>query len=717
MIVHVLHIAGNFKKNLHLMNKIILSGTTAMAILAMSACSSQDFDDLFSNSADMATIKAVISDSDASRTYVDESGKITWAKGDKFYSLSTKFVYTNDEADNVATATFTSSSSEKETGTYAVYPYFDNNTAPSLSGSELTVNLPESYEYTVTDNSFTANLNEPMLGTFSDNTCSFKHLAGVLRLQFSYLPKGTKSVKFEANVRITGQYTTSLEGTPELKQDDQTTGNAVTVNLSTATTEDIENALINIPLPTGSYAGFTVSALDASDNVLFAITTSKTYTLARTNVATYKIKTSSGKTVTYSSVFPADFSKGLQKGWAAVSNSANAQVQTVDNGLQITCNQTAAKYRTDLKYNMFGDYNANKNIWINFDASKYKVFAIKFIGKRPTSGVLKLSNISVAGTWIKNTDGYSLSEQGYTDIVDNDGNHTYYWTIGGDNWTGNISIDRIEVVIADIASDEDKTFTVSSINWYQSEQDLKNSLNLPVVNETNGSRYTDLTSAWKAASDGDVILVKTNQEVSELLNSSDRSITIKGASKDITITRKSSSNMLFLCNTSGKVITIENLTIDGNNDSSSKNLTEASSSGQIVFNNVTIQNAKSSDAKGLVVAKSSGKVALNGITFSNCTTNNDSVDVFVGANGSTIAGNNTVNISIEVNSSNYSIQASSLTNTTPIKLTPYNGVTAFNAGATLVKGTTDTSKFTLNVTGQSLEADSDNNALVVKATE
>jgi hypothetical protein len=422
--------------------------------------------------------------------------------------------------------------------------------------------------------------------------------------------------------------------------------------------------------------------------------------------------------VNYGSVFPVDFSNGLPQGWAAISNNADAQTQIVADGLQITCNQTSAKYRTDIKYNMFGDYNNNADIWIDFDASQYKVFAIKFIGERPTSGVLKLSNISVSKTWIKGTDGYSLSEKGYTDIADADGNHTYYWTIGGDNWTGDISIDRIEIVIADITSDADRTFTVSSINWYKSVEDLEASMSVQqetaVVNKTSNKGFADLTSAWKAAADGDVLLVNENQEVSERLNSEGRSITVKGASQDITITRKARSNMMFLCNSKDCAITLDEITLDGNGEDTDKNFIEASASGQVVFNNVTIQNANSSNNLGLVVAKNSGKVALNGITFTNCSTNNNAVDVFIGANGSTIEGNNSANISIEVNDNAYAIEAiGALTNESAIKLTPY-GATSFNADLALVNGTTDASKFELNSADQHLEADNDNNALVVK---
>jgi hypothetical protein len=424
--------------------------------------------------------------------------------------------------------------------------------------------------------------------------------------------------------------------------------------------------------------------------------------------------------VTYGSVFPVDFAYGVPTGWALPSNNADAQTQTVDDGLQITCNQTAAKYRTDIKYNMFGDYNGNTDIWIDFDASKYKVFAIKFIGERPKSGCLKLSNISVSKSWIKGSEGYSLSEQGWKDLTDADGNHTYYWTVGGDNWTGTLSIDRIEIVIADITDDADKTFTVSSMNWYQSVEELEASLTLQqetaVVNETTKKGYADFTSAWKDAADGAVLLVNEDQEVSERLNSDSRSITVKGATKDTKITRKKAGNMLFLSNSKDCTLTLEDITLDGNGDESDRNFIEASSNGKVVYNNVLISNAKSTNGVGLVVAKNSGKVAMNGLSFENCTTNNDAVEVFIGSHGSTISGNNNVKISIEDNSNAYALTVDGeLTNTTPIKLTPYNKEdNNFTEDYPLVKGTTDASKFVLNTDAtQTLVADEENNLLVV----
>jgi hypothetical protein len=159
----------------------------------------------------------------------------------------------------------------------------------------LTVTLPTSYEYTVSDdNVITATANEPMLGTLtSDNAYTFQHLAGVLRIQYAKLPVGAKSIKFQTNTRITGKFTATVGGddTPELKQDEAVSatngGYPVTINLSKATTSTIEDARFIIPLPTGTYKGFKVTVLDADGKVLQTYATGATNTLSLKQIGLY----------------------------------------------------------------------------------------------------------------------------------------------------------------------------------------------------------------------------------------------------------------------------------------------------------------------------------------------------------------------------------------------------------------------------------------------
>lgn len=434
-----------------------------------------------------------------------------------------------------------------------------------------------------------------------------------------------------------------------------------------------------------------------------------------------------------SDMFPIEFSQGVPAGWDIFAgiNGVNtlATTEVVKGGLKVTYPQSAPSYRADIKYNM---YSYSKDEKFDIDADTYKIFAVKFKGSRP-SGSLKLSNISVIGsdgksTWIKGTDGYSLSESGWTDIKDGFGDHTYYWTIGGDNWTSTKTIDKIEIVIADNKVEDETSYTVASINWFESEDALKNSLQMdPVKNLTTGVGYEDITKAWTSAVDNDVIMVYGNQDISTRLNCDSRNITIKGYDEDVTITRKARSNMMFLSNKNGYTVTIENITLDGNGEDTDKNLIEASSSGIMVFNNVTIKNAKSKNGLGLVVAKSSGKVALNGVKFVDCVTPNDNhVEVFIGANGSSISGNNVANIAVE--KGNYTISASELTNESPIVITPIqdsgekddNNLSIYNVvnyteGKTVVSNFSDPTKFLLNCAdAMHVEYDADVNGLVAK---
>jgi hypothetical protein len=403
--------------------------------------------------------------------------------------------------------------------------------------------------------------------------------------------------------------------------------------------------------------------------------------------------------IAFSDAFPIKLANGLPKGWAAVSKDVAAQTQQVENGLQITCNQTQANYRSDLKHNAFGDYNNNSEVYYDLDADKYKVFAIKFIGERPTSGVLKLQNIAVNDSWIANSADYSLSPQGYTDLTDADGNHIYYWTIGGTKWTGTLTITKMEIVIADIKSDNDKTFTVSELNWFENADALMDAYNIesPVYNATTHGHYKDLTTAWASIADGDVLVVNTDQTTNDCLSvPNDVAVTVRGAEgKNITITRGNTNAMMFLANKGGTCkLTLENLTLDGNSTTATNyNLIEASSNSTVTYNNVAIKNAKSSNAIGLIVAKSNGKVAINGLSFDeNCETlDNNSRLVFIGAAGSSISGNNQLTMTIE-NTHNVDVTAE-LTNESPIAVKSYNN--SFVSGNKVFTGSTATSKFSL----------------------
>ena len=402
---------------------------------------------------------------------------------------------------------------------------------------------------------------------------------------------------------------------------------------------------------------------------------------------------------TFDQVFPADFSQGIPEGWAFFNDATTEQV---DGGIKVTCSQDAPKYRADLKYNMKSE---NADNYYTLNASEYKIIAIQFIGKRPESGSLKMSNIGILNSenktsWIKNAEGYSLKESAWTDIQDINGNHTYYWTIGGDNWTDEKTITKIEIVIADIKNEADKSYTVAWINWFK---------DVDAVVDQTGKGYENLDAAWAAAADGDVLTVKTDQTASDRLQyGSSRSLTIQGATPDVKISRGNAGKLLFLASKGGnETLTLKNLTLDGLDKDATCSFIEASNGSTVNLENVKIQNAKSSHIQGLVTAKSGGKLVVKNLNVSNCGVNENTGHLFFGQNTSCeISGNNAMSISVE-NSPFAVSEGETLDNTEPIVIYKYNNG-QFADGDAIVNNCTDASKFKLGNTNLVLKAENGN---------
>jgi hypothetical protein len=337
------------------MNKISILGTAAVAMMAVTACSSQDFSEFFGAKSDDGAITAVLVDETAgSRSNATDEGKFTWAKGDQilvFGAADGANPYTNDGTDGDVTATFKPASSmtvasENADLTYAIYPYNAND--KYVVGDEggtksLIVNLPDKYEYEVVDGAIVTNTNAPMLGTLEGDAYQFRHLASVIRLQFAKLPKEAKGIKFTANTRITGDFETAIvDGeAPELKQDAEETvaadveatstdvkgGNSVIVYFDKALEDAVENARFIIPLPTGTYAGFTVSVISDTDGTVlndYTYTTKSTNTFLRRSMGLYptlSLNISVDGTIENSAIDGADLKALLEAGGDVVLNN------------------------------------------------------------------------------------------------------------------------------------------------------------------------------------------------------------------------------------------------------------------------------------------------------------------------------------------------------------------------------------------------------------
>ena len=167
----------------------------------------------------------------------------------------------------------------------------------------------------------------------------------------------------------------------------------------------------------------------------------------------------------------------------------------------------------------------------------------------------------------------------------------------------------------------------------------------PVVNQTTGIGYENLEAAWDAAKSDEVILVNADQEIAKRLGGSERNLTLKGASKDIVVKRAESykDGLMFLSST-GSTVTIEDLTIDGNNIEMGSlwleagKMTGASAAGTLVLNNLILKNMNSTNGQGLIAQKSGGILKMTSVVVENCVVPEGRGHVFSGNNQSVTFG-------------------------------------------------------------------------------
>ena len=167
--------------------------------------------------------------------------------------------------------------------------------------------------------------------------------------------------------------------------------------------------------------------------------------------------------------------------------------------------------------------------------------------------------------------------------------------------------------------------------------------------------YADLAAALAVVKDGETITLLADQEVSSRINVKDMSVTIDGGGFAIKRATTYTNGLMFLTQAktagTGKdaELTLKNITIDGQNVSTSAAVIEAGNKGTTTLNGVTIQNVVTS-ANASIVNKSGGKLVLKG--------NIAVPSIFVGKSGA---------------KSGLKVDAREATITSPIALTMDNG--------------------------------------------
>ena len=424
----------------------------------------------------------------------------------------------------------------------------------------------------------------------------------------------------------------------------------------------------------------------------------------------------------FNQVFPANFANGLPEGWTVKQDGIT---EKVPGGTKITCSQDAPKYRADLYYNEAR--NAEMNFTIN--SRDYSVYAVKFIGNRPGSGNFKL-NISVNGSWIgentTNNEAWGLNKGNNKyagSIMDSDGNYTYYWTIEGDLWknaTEDLVIDRVEMVMADITDDAHKSYIVSEINWYKDEETLKASIETQpvVVNLTTNVKYDNFMDAYNAAV-ADEVLSIVAPEIIIADRTPMKSITLEGATGNEKIIQNFNNKLLF--NTgSNRNMVFKNLIFEALQGPGNQPMFEHNANGKnaqtLTMTNVTLNNISSSNVNGLFNIKQ-GVLALNDVKFNGCTVSEAKGFVTINEKNMLRLTGDNEGLEVYLTAAN-SIEASELTNTTPVKITLSDEaiatLTAENTEVmAVVLGEVAADKFEITNEGYKLEADGQGNLILV----
>lgn len=198
----------------------------------------------------------------STRLNIASDNALTWSAGDAFALFGedgSSYEFTLKSGAGTATAVFEGTTPAVING--AAFPYESKN-APSLSGTTLSMNLDDTL-----DQSDNGKCNLPMWAeTSSTSNISFKHLAGVLRINFTDMPEGYNSLIVTASNPISGAFTadTTADEPVLVSDSEDEAAKKVTVEFTEATAEANDNVFY-IPLPEGEYETIQIAISNGDD--------------------------------------------------------------------------------------------------------------------------------------------------------------------------------------------------------------------------------------------------------------------------------------------------------------------------------------------------------------------------------------------------------------------------------------------------------------------
>lgn len=186
---------------------------------------------------------------------VDLEGHVTWQDGDKIAILLDNGTVTSLALESGAgsgTATFSGDiPSDRSFAGKAAYPWWDG--AWSASAGELTLTLPESLEWP--GDSFVPAV---MKATLTGDNLPFRHEGAIMQFTIKNIPASATKFKFETSG-----------------------GSVMGRNDFSYTFTGAANRVFHIPVFSGTLPAYSISLLDANDEVILSKSKSKTTSVAR----------------------------------------------------------------------------------------------------------------------------------------------------------------------------------------------------------------------------------------------------------------------------------------------------------------------------------------------------------------------------------------------------------------------------------------------------
>lgn len=289
----------------------------SMAVVALSGCVKPELDAPVADGLEYnAVLTATIPDTKVAidNDYV----KLTWSKGDKVSVLTSsgayrEFVYNGE--DGAVSAEFKGVLQNGETiSGYAIYPA---NAQHSTADGRPVMHLPSEYAWEESE------VMGPMVAVINDGNAAFSHAGGLFSFDVRSLPAGAKGFRFvTAGMNVTGDFEYTEDNMIE-----STEGTATEVVMLFDALAEPAQMRFHIPVPVGSYDGFTISYLNSEDEYVDIRSSNSVNVVAAADVKVFSVEMLSGGAwyVTETGSATAD---GLS--WATATTLSNALAKAVD---------------------------------------------------------------------------------------------------------------------------------------------------------------------------------------------------------------------------------------------------------------------------------------------------------------------------------------------------------------------------------------------------